>query len=470
MLVYVCFDGDGIGQMVGRARLADDVESIRKISQSIDLGNEIWKSWALRTGGSIIEMGGDEGALEIPADHLDELPAMREQYGEKVNATVSVGVGLKISEAAKALVVAKLQGKDRVVFFSEECDTIIEKAKAHAEKTEEQKINDEYLTDSNLNKAAPAMNPGAFTGVSSPSGATVDKPTKSQGDHEEGQTLYDQLDSEDAPKPAEATHAASDFEQQLHDEAWKGHDEDMQNDSKKSGNLEKVKAQIVQAMQVLKVQQPVLDQIKQASPQTYQAMLALTSAVVGMARELAPSADMKKSEAGESKADIYGQHVLEAGGPPPAEHCADGRCYAHAEALYHLLGGPDSETTPCHTNGHWFLKDRDGTAHDVLGRMFGQDIDYDAGKPADFVTPQPSESAQKLIDTVLAQPLGKGGLPMPHASAHHEVTLPVGSTLNGKLKVEHQDGSDSWKSVGSGEIRSMDPAGHATSSRTPNSR
>jgi hypothetical protein len=295
MNVYVSFDGDGIGQKVGRARLADDVEAVRRISQSIDQGNEIWRSFALSTGGSVVELGGDEGALEIPADRISELPAIRDQYAGKVGATVSVGVGMKLGESSKALLAAKLKGKDQIVFFSDECDDLIEQVQKNPQ-SEAAKIADEYL-----NKAAPAMNPGAFEGAHRPSAATVDKPVQTQGDTSEMDALNGVLGDENAPAPAEQTHAASDFEKQLHDEAWKGEEEDMAQDGQKQQRLEQVKAQLVQALQTLKVQAPIMEQVKQVAPQAYQAMVGLTQSVVAMARELAPAqpaqgAPMSKSE------------------------------------------------------------------------------------------------------------------------------------------------------------------------------
>ena len=56
MLVYVTWDGDKIGRMVGRARLADDVAEVRRVDRAINAGNELWRSYALKHGGSVIEI------------------------------------------------------------------------------------------------------------------------------------------------------------------------------------------------------------------------------------------------------------------------------------------------------------------------------------------------------------------------------------------------------------------------------
>src|SRR6185436_14143972 len=185
MNVFCAFDGDTIGQMVGRARLNDDVEGVRRINQAIEHGNQIWRSWAEKHGGNVVEIGGDEGVVEVPAAYLDELPDIRRQYSEAVGATVSVGVGVKISEASKALLAAKLRGKDRIEFYTEEVDEIIQQAESKPG-SEAEKIVDEYLSP--LGKAT-----AGFEGPSAPSQATVDKPVPMQGEHSEAQNVIDEI-------------------------------------------------------------------------------------------------------------------------------------------------------------------------------------------------------------------------------------------------------------------------------------
>ncbi len=115
--VFVSADGDGIGRLIGLARLNDDVAEVRRIDQCISSGNKIFESFAMRCGTSVIESGGDEIAFVLPADKLSELPAIAEQYAQAVGATVSVGIGMKLSESSKALMVAKLRGKNRIVLW-----------------------------------------------------------------------------------------------------------------------------------------------------------------------------------------------------------------------------------------------------------------------------------------------------------------------------------------------------------------
>lgn len=400
MLVHVCYDGDSIGAHVGKARQHDDVEEVRRVSQRIDQGNLIWKSWAERVGGSVTECGGDEGAVQVPATALGELEAIREQYAGKVGASVSVGVGLKLSEAAKALLAAKLRGKDQIVWYTDEVGEEVEQAglgaldeaaklraeygdtrkaeppgahermgryRHHAEpvdpslKTKSLGARDGYQVylvdgnrirheldadftmggnpgryryvpegevwvDQNTNpdevqevvgheidecrrmesggetydaahddanrdqfaKAQPAMNqgPGAgFAGASRPSAPSVQAPAGPQGEHSEAQDVYDLL-AEDRPKPPEATHAASDFERQLHEEAWRGEEQDMQAAHGAQARALDVKRRVAAALQAMQVQAPVLEQVRGVAPDAYAAMIQLAQGVTAMAREL----------------------------------------------------------------------------------------------------------------------------------------------------------------------------------------
>lgn len=160
--VYIAFDGDHIGRKIGRASLANDPDEVRRISQAIEAGNEIWRSWALGHGADVINIGGDEGRVRVGAEHLGELPDIKRRYAERVGSTVSVGVGSKLGDADKALLAAKLEGGDRIRLYTQEVEELLAK---QPEKTEEEKIRDEYLDkgeeDTSFDFGANVENPSA---------------------------------------------------------------------------------------------------------------------------------------------------------------------------------------------------------------------------------------------------------------------------------------------------------------------
>lgn len=615
MNIYISFDGDEIGARIGRARLADDIEEVRRVNQSIDHGNEIWKSFALRVGGSIVEIGGDEGALEIPADYLDELPKIRTQYASAVGASVSVGVGMKLSESAKALLVAKLQGKDKIVFFTEECDKAISEAQKKQKSGIEKEL-DEYLT-----KADPAMNQGAFAGASHPSGPSTNKPAGPAAETSENAELYNLINDDDRPPAPESTHAARDFEDEMHGHAQAQEKSDHEEDVKQTKDFDGVKQTMVQALQTIKAQAPVMDQLRQTAPDLYQAMIGLTQSVIGLAKQL-PGSKPKSMQKAEPRvtvgknpkraddSDIYsyvkGIHTgpgsdlnkipmdvdfrladiplekLPALRPPDTGHVIqysklktpfppivigrggsipDGhhriaaarlrgdktiRAYVPHEELENympkqmkksetmgeghypktaddsqiltyfrsihtgsradlkrvpydteyelknllvsnLISGCDPENAIAHQYSMRttpyppiIMKSEKGTNpldgnHRVLAakkrgdktiRAYVPKVKKEEISPTEEdkekQTGTPSEGELEHQDN-----LDKGALPMPKATTRHHVVLPVGSVQGDKQKVMHSSGKQGWVQMGSGMIRSQDPAGHPVSSRNP---
>ena len=270
MNLFVTFDGDDIGRVIGLATLEDDVEKIRKVNQDINHGNEIWKSFAESVGGSVVELGGDEGRLEIPASAIDQLPKFREQYAGAVGATASVGVGLKLSESAKALLVAKLRGKDRIVFWSPEMEKEIANAKENPEPAQK-KIVAEYLGK------------GAYRTVPSR------QQPKMSGEHSEAQDVYDTIEQGKGPPAPEHTHAEEDAEKHFHDLAQAQGKQDATEQSNKAKNHDDLRNQVAQILQSIKQQAPVLAQIKATAPDTYMSIMRLVQGVIAMARELSAS-------------------------------------------------------------------------------------------------------------------------------------------------------------------------------------
>lgn len=258
MKVYVAFDGDHIGRMIGRMALADKPEEVRKISQSIDRGNEIWRSWAMAQGGSIINIGGDEGRLEVESDHLGELPKLRDQYKTAVGSTVSVGVGLKVSEADKALLAAKVRGGDQIQLYTEEIEDIISELE---EKTEGAKLQEEYLDPTTgLRKDEPA------------------KPEMQQGDSNEVNATNQAIDQ--APK------GPVDYEQMFHQAAQAQQQQDAAQGQQDPQAQQKLRETVVNILQQVKAHGPQLEEMRQTNPELYQSVTGLVQAMIAMAREV----------------------------------------------------------------------------------------------------------------------------------------------------------------------------------------
>lgn len=253
--VYISADGDKIGRMVGRASLADDVPEISRLNQAINKGNDVWKSWVIANGGDIISIGGDEIRVSIQADHLEDLDKLRDAYSKMVGATVSVGVGLKMSEADKALMSAKLNGGDRIVFYSEAVEKDIEQASQHQE-SEEHKLFDEYL-----DKAEHPMQ-GHFDNV---------------------------IKEQDKKKELES--------KQVED----------------SETLRNAKSQIVQVLQGIRAQSQDLEAIKMQAPELYNAINQLIQGLISLGRTMGSNEPIQKAENHKFHMDMPVNFVLPPG-------------------------------------------------------------------------------------------------------------------------------------------------------------
>jgi 8-oxo-dGTP diphosphatase len=85
-----------------------------------------------------------------------------------------------------------------------------------------------------------------------------------------------------------------------------------------------------------------------------------------------------------------------------------GHCYVASEALFHMLGGPDSGWAPQQINhegdSHWYLKHKEtGEILDPTAGQFKTKVPYEQGRGKGFLTKEPSKRAQELISRVKAQ-------------------------------------------------------------------
>lgn len=119
---YVTMDGDGIGNQVARAQYTNDERKVKEVSARIDSGKDLFIQWAIQYGGIVIEAGGDEGQVRVPAASLEHIEEFRSNYKKQVGATVTVGVGRTISESIQARELGKLRGKNQVVYYDEQTD------------------------------------------------------------------------------------------------------------------------------------------------------------------------------------------------------------------------------------------------------------------------------------------------------------------------------------------------------------
>jgi hypothetical protein len=137
--IYISFDGDNIGNAVARAESKDDERTLAQVSQKIQSGQDLFVAFLTQHQGRLVQAGGDEGLGVCNSNCLVDLEGFRRRYKEVVGATVTVGVGRKISEATKARMLGKLRGKNQVCHFDDSTEAEI-KIRSEQDDSEAKKL------------------------------------------------------------------------------------------------------------------------------------------------------------------------------------------------------------------------------------------------------------------------------------------------------------------------------------------
>lgn len=481
MKVFIAFDGDHIGRMVGRASLADKPEEVARISQSIERGNRIWQSWAESHGGQVINIGGDEGRLIVEAEYLTELPKIRDQYAEAVGSTVSVGVGMKLSEADKSLMAAKMQGGDRIQLYTEEVNALLEELQ---EKPEGEKLFEEYLDpETGLQKAQPvAMNQGQAAGFSGASRSHPAAPTapREASEHSEAEALRSEL--ADAPQTA----AGPDYEELFHRAASQTPEAAA---DKPQGLQDGVRAQVVKILQDVRAHAQELEQMQASNPDLYASVRNLVQAMIAMARGAA--GDQQPQDAVQKSETRVGQCKWKLGERRCQRTVTGDYCHDHRGHWANKIARQEKEvkkSDKIEAEPSEDMPTGNELSKDLMPGGKGDDrpdTDFDADQLAAGIKREMEEHG---LDEARAKEVAKDHLtedPKYYGvkkaaleagkTGRHQVVLPVGSQVDsgpsaaheaGEIKVrDPETGKTKWRSVRAGLV--MAPDGTPTSSRNP---
>ena len=261
----ISFEADHARRRIIHDTLADNVPEVARANQLINKANDLFRKWVLACGGRVIEIGvSDEGRVEVPFDRLGELQKIVDQYSEALDSSVSVGVGDRLSQSAKALIAAKLRGGNKIVTY----DQSVEETINQEEERHKQSLHHQEPTNRLLKNFAPFKNHPMAPGMQTEehSEAQVARAIAAEGDDLEGKKhpLEDEFHS-----------VAQQHEEQLKQQALDNSEEQ-----------QKVKASVAQVLLKLRTQLPVIAKLKEVAPDAYNSINALASSVVLMARTL----------------------------------------------------------------------------------------------------------------------------------------------------------------------------------------
>jgi hypothetical protein len=282
--VIVAFAADHLEREAYQATVEDRVDDLSKLSQRVHSGDELFKLWAEAKGGRAIAIGKGDGRIEIGADHLEELEQLKDQYDECVGSTCSVGVGVKLSEAEKALTVAQRKGGDRIELYTDETEQDLTDNPPPEETSQ---FYDTFFDKSEkFAKAVPGKNDdtrgGGMQGPAGPAEPSIDTPAGEASEHSENEALQNMMENQPTPPDV-----AGQFGQLAEQSEQKENEEKQaQADEQQAGeDDDNLRGAVVEVLKQFKEQAPLWEQLKEAQPEAYKTLTLTMQAMVGLARK-----------------------------------------------------------------------------------------------------------------------------------------------------------------------------------------
>lgn len=303
--VYIAMDADDAGRLIGQAILRDDIKTLEQTSHSINAGQNLILDWVEGMGGRVITAGGDEALVEVSLESVDSLEELRGQYHQIVGATITAGVGLSPSEAGKALLYGKVNGKDQVAVFDEHMEEELHRVNENPQTEEEQKQKDHYLSGlydgSDENELMPEEH--SFHGDN-----YEQHGEEFQNPHEDFQPVDHDTDSYDGEEPEmdfmdeEFGTAEEDANLAPEDAAMVAEEAAQEEHSDKDGDMQQaMKDELSQPESVLKqklgelleayqTEKTELEELQQTNPELYQEVVGLLQQMIRVAKMMSPEA------------------------------------------------------------------------------------------------------------------------------------------------------------------------------------
>ena len=164
--IYVAFNGDDVGSKIGQSIASDDHESLSQTREAVKRGNDLITQWAQSHGGKEVVSSGDECIYLLPVEAARDIENIRSKYSKISGHTLTAGIGSSMSEAAKALLYGKINGKDQLVEYNPSIDQQISEAAGEeqeqasqepAEGEEENTVSGNRIVEQEQEEAEPVV-------------------------------------------------------------------------------------------------------------------------------------------------------------------------------------------------------------------------------------------------------------------------------------------------------------------------
>jgi hypothetical protein len=390
MKIFVAWSVDQLEGITAAALMSGHVEELRRISSDIRRAGENIKAWAQAVGGSPILDLSVLGVVAVPTDRMTELPSVAQRYKDAAEAAISVGVGMSIDEAYVAMRHSQSAGGDKISLYDPKM---------------------EATTPEEPEEVDPMQALGKSELFTAHGEGFVDK----QGnfyDREEALEVVAHLSKADGdtqpPAGSEMNASGSATPEQEADTGGQvPQDPNGGQVQPEQGEEQDPRTAVIQALQKIKSQSQVLEQMKQTNPQAFDAVKSVVAAMIIMAQGLAMEDD--SSDGGESETR-------------------------------------KSEKND-HEHGDW---QKDG-AGEYCGRCGGDRKICDSETMSKAGLPMPAKTPKRIKRDWPVGHVKEGSIKVAHVDpATNQVT------------------GTSWHSVRAGMIQSED--GHPISSRNPNGK
>lgn len=115
--IFIAINGDDVGSRIGQAIANDDHDGLTQATSAIQNAHDSIDKWINSVGGKKISSAGDDGIYMVPDQAVNDLDSIREQYKQESGHGLTVGVGASMSQASKALIYGKMNGKNQTIHY-----------------------------------------------------------------------------------------------------------------------------------------------------------------------------------------------------------------------------------------------------------------------------------------------------------------------------------------------------------------
>jgi hypothetical protein len=318
--VYLIAAADHLAGAVKHSVQHDQPRKLSQLKQDVERGLRIFESWMEDHGGRVLLFQGDKIFAEIPGENLADLPDLHAQVQDAWGDTITVGVGLDLTEAHKACDNGRKRGGKRIVFYAPEVEQHLND-EASASESHDATTPDsdpDELKSMALNKAnTPSPGPPTPNEQQSFSMGAAPSPQSAPSPFAAGQAQPSGADMPPTPSSTNAAAGLSPVEAQMRQMASQGEAQGARAENQAAAaddgttGPDQLKQGISRILLKVKEQAQILEQLKEQAPEAYKAILGMVQIVATIGKQLVPPKGEGQDQGQEEGAPIAKAYIIE---------------------------------------------------------------------------------------------------------------------------------------------------------------